>query len=104
MGFVASNHCRKVQLFEINFKAIMLGFLRHAASLAFIFRPKRNRPQRNNTFIDIHDDIGPLMADDKALAMIKTLSVMHMKGRTRMKSGIYHNGDGPRCSCHKRVA
>ncbi|MFN7640175.1 MAG: hypothetical protein ACK5PR_00330, partial [bacterium] len=46
MGFAASNHCRKVQLFEINFKAIMLGFLRHAASLAFIFRPKRNRPQR----------------------------------------------------------
>ena len=56
----------------------MFTLIVKAALLAIRFAIKRNRGKWNQELIDHQDNIGPLMTDDIALAMIERLGVFRM--------------------------
>ena len=54
-----------------------------------------DRRQRNEHVIDDQDDIGPLVTDDKAFAVIELLGVFRMQTGTMLERAVNENGNFP---------
>src|SRR5215472_11795378 len=67
----------------------MLRLIRQSMIPAIALAIERDRTKRNQHVIDDSYDIGPLMADDKALAMIEPLGVFRMQTGPMLERTIY---------------
>ena len=79
----------QVEWIDIMYHKLMLGLLRKRMLQALRLALGGDRRKWNQHIIDDQDDIGPLMSNDKALAMIELFGVFRMQTGAMLKRAIH---------------
>ena len=78
MGIMRTDRVFQAQLLDRVNDKLMLGLILHIVLLTITFALEGDRRERNQRVVEEKDNVGPLMSDDKPLAMIEGFGIFRM--------------------------